>query len=148
MGSMTNVVQTGLWRPPPPRFDEGVVGDAMRRGVIDCPPDTPARVVAEIMAAHRIHAVVIREDSSSDARDWGIVTHRDIVAATDRDIATASAGDLAARAIATVTPDQTLRAAAKLMISLEVDHLLVVDSGSQPLGVISSWDLAGAVAQR
>ena len=46
---------------PAPPFENATVVDAMRMGVVSCPPDTPIREVARIMATYRIHCVVVAE---------------------------------------------------------------------------------------
>ena len=42
-------------------FETGTVGDAMSHGVISCPPETPLRVVARMMATYRVHAIFVFE---------------------------------------------------------------------------------------
>ena len=51
----------------------GTVGDAMTPGILTCLPVTPLRVVARMMATHRVHAIVVfgHEDT---LLPWGIVS--------------------------------------------------------------------------
>ena len=44
-----------------PPFERATVLDAMRLGVVSCPPDTTLREVARIMATYRIHSVVVTD---------------------------------------------------------------------------------------
>ena len=45
----------------------GTVAEAMTPGILTCLPVTPLRVVAQMMATHRVHAIVVfgHEDSSA-----------------------------------------------------------------------------------
>ena len=62
-----------------PAFQHARVADAMRPGVISCPPDSSMRDVARIMTSNHIHAVVVRGVAEGGA--WGVVTDRDLLAA-------------------------------------------------------------------
>jgi CBS domain-containing protein len=125
-----------------PSFENARVIDAMRTGVISCPPDTSMETVARMMATNHVHAVVVL---AGDA-PWGVVTDRDLL-----DVAS-DAGERLAGTCATsdplmVKPDETLSRAVSLMEAHGVTHLLVGDPESgPPLGVISSLDVAGIVA--
>lgn len=127
-----------------PSFAHARVADAMRIGVISCPPDASMKDVARIMATDHIHAVVVR--GLADGPAWGVVTDQDLlstaVGAADR-----LAGSCASGELVTVTPDERVEAAADLMRRHAVSHLMVVDpERNQPLGVISTLDLARIVA--
>ena len=50
----------------PVPFETGTVGDAMSHGVISCPPETPLRVVARMMATHGVHAIFVFEHTEED----------------------------------------------------------------------------------
>ena len=52
------------------------VGSVMHSGVVTCPPDATLRTVAGILAANRIHAVVVSPD---EAAPRAVVTDRDVV---------------------------------------------------------------------
>ena len=123
------------------------VDEAMHRGVFACPFDTPLVEVARMMASHRVHAIVgLAEDD--DARVWGVVSDRDLVAmaAADGNPFAQTAGGSAATEALTIRRDDTLRHAAQLMHEHGVSHLLVVEPGSdRPVGVVSTLDVAAAV---
>jgi CBS domain-containing protein len=132
-------------RPP---AAETLVSDAMHHGIVTCPRDTPLTDVAELMARHRIHAVVVT-DASDDAADlWGVVSDLDLVAAASvRDLAEQCAGATAATAALSVAPTETLQRAAQLMTEHGTAHLVVVDtSRMRPVGVLSTLDVAAALA--
>jgi CBS domain-containing protein len=125
-----------------PSFEHARVVDAMRVGVISCPPDTSMETVARIMASNHVHAVVVL---AGDA-PWGVVTDHDLLgvasAATDR-----LAGSCATSDPVMVSPSESLVAAVELMEKRGVTHLLVGDpQAGPPVGVLSSLDVAGIVA--
>ena len=62
-----------------PSLRHARVSDAMRRGVITCPPDASMGDVARMMVTNHIHAVVVR--GVKDSGGWGVVTARDLLAA-------------------------------------------------------------------
>jgi CBS domain-containing protein len=127
-----------------PPFENATVVDAMRMGVVSCPPDTPIREVARIMATYRIHCVIVAE-VAEDA-PLGVIADIDIAAAAagSRD---ARAGTLACTELITVHPDDSLEHAAHLMAEHEITHLVVVQPRSRhPVGILSALDLAGALA--
>lgn len=129
---------------PPP-----TVSTVMHRGVVTCRPETPLRKVAHMMAAHRIHSVVVWTDpheADEEGTLWGVVTDLDVARAI-----AAGASELAARTFTstpavTVSPGDSLRRAAELMGACGVAHLVVSKRG-RPVGVISTLDLAQALAE-
>jgi CBS domain-containing protein len=134
-----------------PRLAKTTIGDAMHPGVFSCPPETPLRDVARMMARFRIHAVVVlTEESEADEGIglWGVVSDIDLIRATAvGDVADRSAGGTAHTPLVTVYPDEPLRRAAELMNDAGVTHLVVVSPGSEwPIGVISTMDVARAIA--
>ena len=128
-----------------PPFGQATVLDAMRIGVVSCPPDTPLREVARIMATYRIHCVLVSDVEGH--KPWGVVTDLDIAASADADTAKLTAGDVASREVVTIAADDTMKLAAQLMAERKTAHLVVVQPHSgHPVGVLSTLDLAGVVA--
>jgi CBS domain-containing protein len=130
-------------------FDEARVGDVMSRGVISCPPETPLRVVARMMATFGVHAIFVFgiQGRKDDPRLWGVVSDLDLVAATELDLDTITAGGSAVTPFVTVGSDQPLGEAASLMAQHGVAHLAVLDPESErPIGVVSTLDIARALA--
>jgi CBS domain-containing protein len=128
-----------------PAFPNATVVDAMRVGVVSCPPDASLREVARIMATYRIHSVVVLEHG--DERPWGIVSDSDIAAAAGEDVDARRARDVAHTELVTVPADETLARAAQLMAEHKCGHLVVVQPKSgHPVGVLSTLDLAGVLA--
>lgn len=121
------------------------VGDVMHAGVVTCPPDATLRTVAGLLAAHRIHAVVV---ASADERARAVVTDRDIIYSHSRgELDRVTAQRAATEPIVTVRPDADLRHAAELMARFGTSHVVVTDvGGGAAIGVLSSLDIAEAVA--
>ncbi len=128
-----------------------IVADAMHHGVINTPPQTPLEEVAAQMTHHRVHCVVVeglaRGRSRQEELVWGIVSDLDLIKAlaTGRD--GLSAGDIAATEIVTVEDSESVEQALRLMAEHECTHLVVVSpQEGEPVGVISSLDVAGALS--
>lgn len=141
-----------LERATAPRgLDEIVVAEVMHPGVLTCPLETPLRDVARMMALYRIHAVVVfgeETDDTSGAGLWGVVSDLDLVrAAVGHELEDRAAGGTAVTPALTVAADESLLRAAQLMSEHDVTHLVVVDRGAtRPVGVLSTLDLARALA--
>jgi CBS domain-containing protein len=127
-----------------PELTTGTVGDAMTPGILTCLPVTPLRVVARMMAGHRVHAIVV---FGNDNRllPWGVVSDLDLVGAIGTH---AIAGAVAGSPVVTVTPDDSLLCAAQLMREHSTAHLIVIadEASPLPIGILSSLDLARALA--
>ena len=137
--SGTTIVR--VTRPLSVPFGKAAVSDVMTPGVISCAPATPLRTVARLMATHRVHAIVV-----DDGADWRIVSDLDLVgSAHAADELTACS--VAATPLVTVAADETLERAAQLMAENESAHLVVVEPAADtPLGVVSTLDIARALA--
>jgi CBS domain-containing protein len=128
-----------------PELSTGTVGEAMSAGVITCLPETPLRVVARMMATYRVHSVVVF-GHDDDLSPWGVVSDLDLVGALGGR-STPTAGGVAATPVVTVAPEETLVRAAQLMRENATAHLLVVENDTRtPIGVLSTLDIARALA--
>ena len=115
------------------------VDAVMHRGVITCSPDWSGVVVARIMAAHRIHSLVVILPGEPPK----IVTDAEIARALyDGTLETSSAAKIAKPA-AIVARDDTLSRAAGCMHEHETTHAVVVDSrrSRHAVGVLSVLDI-------
>lgn len=132
-----------------PAFERATVADVMRPGVMSCAPDAPLLTVAQTMATHHVHCVVVAgvttDDAGGDHLVWGLVSDMDMVRAAEAGIEGHTAADAARTEVVTVEPTTSLAEAARLMDEHDSTHL-VVTTGGQPAGVISSLDIAGALA--
>jgi len=134
----------------PVAFELATVGEAMSRGVISCPPETPLRVVARMMVTLGVHAIFVFEHTDEDDEApqlWAVVSDLDLVAATRLDLDSLTAGATAVTPLVTVAADRSVAEAGSLMAQYGIAHLAVTDPDSRrPIGVISTLDIARAVA--
>ena len=134
----------------PVAYEAATVADAMSRGVISVPPETPLRVVARMMATFHVHAIFVFEHTDEDdeaPRLWAVVSDLDLVAATQLDLDRQTAGATAVTPLVSVAANRPMSEAAGLMAQHGTAHLAVTDPNSRrPIGVISTLDIAQAVA--
>jgi CBS domain-containing protein len=121
----------------------------MTPSVVRCPPETPLRSVARLMAENHVHAVYVFDYGFEDdeaVQMWGLVSDFDLVAALPV-IDERTAGNSAVTPLVTVSLDESLERAAQLMTETANAHLAVVDSATdRPAGVVSTLDIARAIA--
>jgi CBS domain-containing protein len=146
---MTQTVQSHPGSYVLPAFERATVADVMRPGVMSCAPDAPLLSVAQTMATHHVHAVVVAgittDDAGTDHLIWGLVSDMDIVRAAESGIEGHTASDAARTKLVSVDPSTSLADAARLMDAHHSSHLIVT-AGGHPVGVLSSLDIAGALA--
>jgi CBS domain-containing protein len=134
----------------PMPYEFASVSDAMSRGVISVPPETPLRVVARMMATFHVHAIFVFEHTDEDdeaPRLWAVVSDLDLVAAAQLDLDRQTAGATAVTPLVTVSANRPMAEAASLMAQHGIAHLAVTDPATRrPIGVISTLDIAQAVA--
>jgi CBS domain-containing protein len=99
--------------------------------VVTVPPDTKVRRLLEILAEHRIGAVVVSQDGVSVS---GIVSERDIVRAF------AKRGAAVMSEPVTITPDTSLDEVMRMMTERRVRHAPVVVDGALR-GIVSIGDV-------
>ena len=126
-----------------PAFEHARVSDVMRPGLITCQPDTKLRGVAQAMAANHVHSVVVLDIGKETT--WRVVKDLDLI-----DLCVEGAGDKTAADAAsdpvTIGVDESVTAAAERMAEHGTSHLLAVDDDGSPVGVVSSLDIAAALA--
>lgn len=125
-----------------PSFEHALVSDAIRLGVIACPPDASLRTLARTMAMNHVHSIVVTAGGEAPI---GIVSERQLLQAAGRDAEDVTADSLVEDPV-TVFDNDPLPQAARLMVDRGVSHVLVVDAGGRPLGVLSALDVAGVLA--
>ena len=123
------------------------VGDAMHHGIATCSPTASLRDVAELLADNGVHCAVVAEPVWEDEPPslWGIVSDVDLMRGLGSSVPL-TAGNLAALDIVTVTPQDDLQHAVRLMGEHDLAHLIVMADG-RPAGVLSTLDVARAVAR-
>jgi CBS domain-containing protein len=130
-----------------PAFADAEVVDAMRLGLITCPPEATLVDVARTMATYRVHCVVVQGFGAAGERSWGVVSDADLVRAASEGGLGRSAADVARSELVTVAADEPLGRALALMARHGVSHLVVVQGHSgDPVGVLSTLDVADVVA--
>jgi CBS domain-containing protein len=116
------------------------VRDIMSKKVISLAPNASVQEAAEKMKDQDVGAVVVVDGS----KVRGIVTDRDIVVravAEGRDPSETGLSEVWSADMTTVSPDDDLNRAVKLMRDKALRRLPVVDSG-KPVGIVSLGDLA------
>lgn len=134
---------SGSYRAP--RLTQATVGDAMRMGVLTCPRSASLGEVARTMTVSHVHCVVV-DDLDGEDRPWGIVSDLDLVVAALAGAGEQTAGESAATEVRSVRRSDPLEDAARAMTEHELHHLIVVDDGGRPVGVLSTLDVAGTIA--
>jgi CBS domain-containing protein len=146
---MTSTIQPHRGSYLSPSFETASVADVMHPGVMSCPANASLVTVAQTMATHHVHSVVVggigTDAVHGDRLVWGLISDMDLVRAAATGIEGQTAEELARTEAITVDPSTSLATAARLMDVNGTSHLIVV-SGSAPIGVISSLDIAGALA--
>ncbi len=130
-----------------PLLGSQTVADAMHHGIVTCAPSAGLGDVAELLAEHGVHCAVVAEQAEGEgaATLWGIVSDVDLMRGLGSPVPL-TAGNLAALGVVTVTPQDDLRHAARLMAEHGVAHLIVMAEG-RPAGVLSTLDVARAVTR-
>ena len=130
-------------------LEEIRVIDAMHPGMVSCPPDTPLRTVARMMATYRVHAIVVHARSDEQGSEhWGVVGDADLIrVAHEASLDEVTAEQIAASPVLVVTTVDPLERVIQLMVEHEVTHVIVTEGRSgRPLGLISTLDLARVLA--
>jgi len=113
-------------------------------GILACEPEAPLTEVAWLMANNSVHAVIVVRD---DVAEPPVISDADLVAAMASDhFDRLAAQDIAVTEPVSITENETLARAAQLLYERGVAHLIVRNERGAPIGVISSLDLARAVA--
>ena len=120
------------------------VADIMHAPPCSCGPEASLASAARLMADHRIHAVIVAGLGESPGRPWGVVSALDVAAAAAHRTDVPTAADAAATEFLTIAPDAPVTEAARLMAEHDLNHLVVADHEDEPLGVISTLDIARA----
>ena len=130
-----------------PSLENATVSDAMHPGVMTCEPDATVTDVARAMATNHIHCLAVAggETQQGGAPAWGIISDLDLIrAGVESPDGAASA---MASPVVTVEPTTPLADAARLMLTHNAPHLLVVDAAKhRPIGILSTLDIAGVLA--
>ena len=107
--------------------------------VVTVRPDETVERLLQLLADHRIGAVVVSEDGESVA---GIVSERDVVRHLHRDgtVINNTVGAIMTAEVETCAPDTPLEELMKVMTERRIRHVPVCQ-GSQLVGIVSIGDL-------
>lgn len=117
------------------------VKDLMSSGVITITPDENASLAARLLARHNIGALPV---CTSEGSLRGILTDRDIVLrciAAESQPENTLVRDIMTKNVVSVSPEDDLREATRLMASEQIRRLPVVENGAI-VGMLSLGDLA------
>ena len=116
------------------------IKEVMTRDVRACEPNATVADAAKVMAQEDVGPVPIVEDG----RLIGIVTDRDIVVrvvAEGRDPNATTVSEIASTELVTVSPDDDLDQALKLLAERQIRRLPVVE-GDRLVGIVAQADVA------
>jgi predicted transcriptional regulator len=125
-------------------LDSILARDAMHAPIVACRPDTDLDQVAKVMAAQRVHAVIV-DGILDDRLVWGVVTDLDLIRVALNEFAPANAGQAARTEALTVDVDDDLALVARRLVEHACTHAIVLKEGV-PAGVVSTLDIASALA--
>ena len=132
-----------------PPFPHASVADVMRPGMLSCDAAAPIAEVADTMATHRLHAVVvagIRTDAvHGEGLVWGLISDLDLARAAGGNLERRVAAEIARTEAVTTEAGTPLPEAARLMAEHGTSHLIVI-RGARPIGMVSGLDVAAAIA--
>ena len=127
--------------------EEQTVGDVMARSVMAVELNTNAKDCAKAMAKRGVSCAVITQSGSA----VGIVTERDLVSkvlAESIDARNVLVRDIMSTPLITIEPDATLTNAAETMAQYRIRRLVVVDASGTLAGVVTTGDIARALAEK
>ena len=126
------------------QLDEHKVGDYASHGILSCRPDAPLDEIAGLMVRNSVHAIVVVDDRTAEPP---VISDLDLIAAlTSGHYGELSAADIAGTHAVSVFEDEGLGRAAQLLSDNRVSHLVVRNERRQPVGIVSTLDLAAAIS--
>lgn len=132
----------------PQREDDPMkVKSSMHKGVEWVSPDTPVRVLANVMREQDIGAIPVGEND----RLVGMVTDRDITVravANGTDVSALTAKDVMTKGIVWCRDADDVSHAANIMQSKQIRRLPVIDNNKRMVGILSLGDLSHATTER
>jgi CBS domain-containing protein len=112
-------------------------------------PETPARVVAQLMRRHHIGALVVVEAGEKN-RPVGIVTDRDLVLelmAEGLDPAVFTAGDIMSVDLVSAHPEMDAMDAVQLMRQYRLRRLVITDDAGLLAGIVTIEDVLAVLTR-
>jgi predicted transcriptional regulator len=132
--------------PHPNPLAGSTVAEFATTGILSVQPDAPLEEVAWLMANNRVHAVAVVDDAAAEPP---VIRDVDLVAATvSGHYQELRARDVAGTEAVSVRGDERLDRAAQLLARHGVTHLIIRDQRRVPSGILSTLDIARAIAGR
>jgi len=116
------------------------VSDFMVFNPVTTGRDTPLVKVAQLMRDNSISSIILTEDK----KPYGIVTERDLVwrvVASGIDVNSLKASDVCSKPVLTVSEDESIEDAIKMMKEYGVRRLVVLDEEGEVSGILTSDDI-------
>ena len=119
------------------------VRDAMVKDLVMVDYRTPVKEVCRIMGEKKIGSVLV----TREGKPYGIFTERDLVSrvllegSLDDEV-----GKYCSSPLITVSPDYSLREAARIMADMKIKRLVVIEN-DEVVGIFTASDLAKAIAK-
>ena len=124
------------------RLEERLAGDYASNGILACKRDAPLAEVAGLMARNNVHAIVVVDDRAVEPP---IVSDQDLMGAiASGHFDEMTAADIAGTEAVSIPHDEDLARAAQLLAENRVSHLVVRNARREPVGIVSTLDLAEA----
>lgn len=117
------------------------VSQIMNSNVVCVTPDESTTLAARLLNRHNIGSLPV---CSLDGRLKGIITDRDIVlrcVASENDPNTTKVGEIMSRSVVSVSPDDDVGEAARIMAGDQIRRLPVIQDG-RIVGMVSLGDMA------
>lgn len=121
-----------------------LVKDIMSRRVIYIKPEHSVFDAVLLMNQHNISGLIV----GSNMHALGIITLKDIfrkLVAEEKNLKQSAVADYMSTPIQTILYLSTVEAAAQIMTTNKIKRLVVVDSGNNVVGIITSMDLVSKV---
>lgn len=126
------------------------VSDLMRKNLVHLKEDTTIRGAAVILVQNKISGAMVL---GKDNRPRGVVSEIDITAAYIKGETSLPVRKCMSRAVYAITPESSLRDAARVMTDNEIHRLFVypdkkgrVKVSEMPIGIVTSRDIILALA--
>lgn len=118
--------------------------EVMHVGVVSVPAHLPLAAAARAMAEHRVHAVLVVDDTGGPL---GWVTSRGMLHNLPRDWGNARAGDAISETLISVAPTDHVARALEAFLASGASHILVrTPNTGRILGVVAESDLLVVLA--
>jgi CBS domain-containing protein len=126
------------------RLEDRLAGDYASNGILACSGDAPLAEIAGLMARNNVHAIVVVDDRAAEPP---IVSDQDLIGAiASGHFDEMTASDVAGTEAVSIFHDEDLARAAQLLAEHRVSHLVVRNARREPVGIVSSLELAEAAS--